>query len=155
MTPDEPTQENEEHFDEEAFWRKVRTVPESIVEKAITLYVLLSSRDTPAWVRALALAALAYLINPLDACPDVLPCIGLIDDLAILVLALERLSRYVTPEVEARAKRLVPRWLAGGKQPTEDENPPGEDPGEHEQGDHDDAEEEEGNEGRGRIRILN
>ena len=155
MTPAEHTQDPPEHLDEEAFWRKLRSVPRGVVERALTLYVQLSSGDTPAWVRALVLAALAYLINPLDACPDVLPGIGLTDDLAVLALALERLSRYVTPEVEARAKQLVPRWLAGGEQPTDEDKPPGGDPGGQQQGDHSDAEEEEGNEGRGRFRILN
>jgi len=60
------------------------------------------------------LAALAYLINPCDAVPDALPAIGLTDDLAVMALALERATRYVTPAVRARAKLLAPQWF--GKQ---------------------------------------
>jgi len=82
------------------------------VEKALLLYVLLTARETPAWVRALVLAALAYLINPLDALPDALVGIGLTDDLAVLALALERVSRYVTPAVRERARELTPEWLS-------------------------------------------
>jgi uncharacterized membrane protein YkvA (DUF1232 family) len=63
-------------------------------------------------VRALVLAALAYLINPLDALPDALVGIGLTDDLAVLALALERVSRYVTPAVRERARELTPEWLS-------------------------------------------
>jgi len=91
---------------------KLLSVPAHIVEKALLLYVLLTARDTPAWVRALVLAALAYLINPLDALPDALVGIGLTDDLAVLALALERASRYVTPAVRERAKALAPEWLS-------------------------------------------
>jgi uncharacterized membrane protein YkvA (DUF1232 family) len=101
--------------DESALRWKLQRVPSHIVDKALALYVVLTERGTPAWVRALAVAALAYLMNPLDACPDALPGIGLIDDLAVLALALDRLARHVTPTVEARVERLRPRWLAGGK----------------------------------------
>ena len=90
---------------------KLLSVPTHIVEKALLLYVLLTARDTPAWVRALVLAALAYLINPLDALPDALLGIGLTDDLAVLALALERVSRYITPAVRERARELTPEWL--------------------------------------------
>jgi uncharacterized membrane protein YkvA (DUF1232 family) len=90
-----------------------------IVEKALLLYALLTVRDTPAWVRALVVAALAYLINPLDLMPDALVGIGFTDDLAVLALALERVSRYVTPAVRDRAKALAPEWLGGGMAKTD------------------------------------
>jgi uncharacterized membrane protein YkvA (DUF1232 family) len=37
--------------------------------------------------------------------------IGLTDDLAVLALALERASRFVTPAVRKRASELAPEWL--------------------------------------------
>lgn len=98
--------------DEGALRTKLLLVPAVIVEKALILYVILTDRFTPVWVRALVIAALVYLINPLDALPDVLPGIGLADDLAVLSVTLERLSRFVTPRVKMRAKRLAPEWLA-------------------------------------------
>jgi uncharacterized membrane protein YkvA (DUF1232 family) len=64
-------------------------------------------------VRALVLAALAYLINPLDLVPDALVGVGLTDDFAVLALALERVSRHVTPAVRERARALAPEWLSG------------------------------------------
>jgi len=91
--------------------KKLLSVPSHIFEKGLVLNVLLTARGTPAWVRALVVAALAYLINPLDAVPDALVGIGLTDDLAVLALALERISRYVTPAVRERAKALAPEWL--------------------------------------------
>jgi uncharacterized membrane protein YkvA (DUF1232 family) len=97
--------------DESTLRDKLLSVPSHIVEKALLLYALLTASDTPAWVRALVLAALAYLINPLDAVPDVLPGIGLTDDFAVLALALERASHYITPAVRKRARALAPKWL--------------------------------------------
>jgi uncharacterized membrane protein YkvA (DUF1232 family) len=107
--PDTP---GEDGVSESTLRTKLLGVPSNIMEKALLLYVLLTARDTPAWVRALVLGALAYLINPLDALPDALVGIGLTDDLAVLALALERASRYVTPAVRERAKALAPEWLS-------------------------------------------
>lgn len=106
--PDTP---GEDDVNETTLRDKLLGVPTHIVQKALLLYALLTASDTPAWVRALVLAALAYLINPLDLVPDVLVGIGLTDDLAVLALALERASRYVTPAVRERAKSLAPEWL--------------------------------------------
>lgn len=100
-------------LDNNAFWSKLRRVPEGIVRRALTLYVLLTDPGAPPWARALVIAALVYLVNPLDAIPDILPGVGLADDLAGLAFVLERLSRYVTPEVQARAGRLLSDWLTG------------------------------------------
>lgn len=109
-----PLPSPEPKIDESALRSKLLTVPSIIVEKALILYVILTDKLTPMWVRALVVAALVYLINPLDAIPDVLPGIGLADDLAVLALTLERLSRFVTPRVKMRAKRLAPEWLKSG-----------------------------------------
>jgi uncharacterized membrane protein YkvA (DUF1232 family) len=92
-------------LDEAAFWAKLRSVPAEVVRRALTLYALLADSGTPAWVRALVAAALVYLVNPLDLLPDAIPGVGLADDMAVLALALERLSRFVTPAVRARAER--------------------------------------------------
>ena len=109
-----PDESDNPAVDESSLRQKLLSVPAHIVEKALVLYVLLTARDTPAWVRVLVVGALAYLINPLDLIPDALVGIGLTDDLAVMALALERTSRYVTPAIRKRAKELAPKWLGGG-----------------------------------------
>jgi uncharacterized membrane protein YkvA (DUF1232 family) len=94
--PDTP---GDDGVNESTLRTKLLGVPSNIVEKALLLYALLTARDTPAWVRALVLASLAYLINPFDLVPDFAVGVGYADDLAVLALALERASRYVTPAV--------------------------------------------------------
>ena len=114
------TKPPEPHIDASALRSKLLTVPSIVVEKALILYVILTDKFTPLWVRALVVAALVYLINPLDLIPDALPGIGLTDDLAVLVLTLERLSRFVTPRVKLRAKRMAPDWLMRGDKDHQD-----------------------------------
>ncbi len=85
-----------------------RNVSANVIEKALTLYVILTDKNTPAWARALVLAALVYLMNPLDVIPDTTPVIGYTDDLMVMTLTLERLSRLITPNIKKRVSELLP-----------------------------------------------
>lgn len=102
-------------YSERAFWRKLsglpRTAGMAVVERAVTLYVILTDRDTPLWARALVVAALGYFVVPTDAVPDVVPLAGLADDVAVMGAALVQLGRLVTPAVRGRVQRLLPEGL--------------------------------------------
>lgn len=107
-----PSALSEQGFDEGAFWKKIAKLPARasarLIHQALLLYCLLTDKSTPAWVRALIVVALVYLINPFDLVPDALPGVGLADDAAAIALLLQRLAAYVTPALEARASKLVP-----------------------------------------------
>ncbi len=49
--------------------------------------------------KAILIAALAYLLNPADFIPDVIPFFGLVDDLYLVALAVLRLLNHVDEEV--------------------------------------------------------
>lgn len=138
----------EPQVDEAVLRSKLLSVPATVVEKALVLYVIFTDRFTPVWVRALVAAALVYLLNPLDAIPDALPGIGLVDDLAVLALTLERLSRFATPRVRLRARRMAPEWLARRDDPNTqpDDN--------NQQGVPHDGQEEDHKTGRGRVPFV-
>lgn len=78
-------------------WTKVQSLAQMIKD------------PTVAWKsKAVAIAALLYLISPLDAIPDVIPFVGLADDVAVIVavvstLAIE-LEKYVTRQAEKKAE---------------------------------------------------
>ena len=46
---------------------------ETVINKALTLYYCARDTDTPAWASTIIYGALVYLINPVDAIPDILP----------------------------------------------------------------------------------
>ena len=54
---------------------------------------LLREPRVPLPLKALPVLAAAYVISPLDFVPDVLPLIGQIDDLGVMVIALEAFIR--------------------------------------------------------------
>lgn len=47
------------------------------------------------WRKLLGLAALAYVVLPLDAIPDAIPVLGWLDDLGVVAATLAFLSRDV------------------------------------------------------------
>lgn len=101
-----------EHFSENGFWRKVSGLPgrigRDVVLMALTLYALLEDLETPLWAKALAAAALGYLICPVDAVPDCVPFVGYSDDAAAMALLLRQLGAHVTPRIARRAEELMP-----------------------------------------------
>lgn len=84
----------------------LRGVP--MAEEVVALYHAMLDPKTPLWVKGVAAAALAYFILPIDAVPDMLPLVGLGDDLSVLSAALAAVSTHITAEHRARARA----WLA-------------------------------------------
>ncbi len=103
------------YFTESAFWQKVTDfagrIGRGTLQKAMELYTVAASRDTPVWARAIALGSLGYLILPFDAVPDLLPGVGLADDAAALAAAATAILKSITPAVKAKAAEQVNRWL--------------------------------------------
>ena len=94
----QPNEENpEETVTEESLMKKFKKIRgiKTLLQKGILLYVVLLDGDTPKWVKAIATAALAYLINPVDAIPDAIPVVGYSDDLAVIIAALASIKENI------------------------------------------------------------
>ena len=84
---------------------------------ALSLLFALGDRRTPPPARLIALAALLYLVSPVDFLPDSLPLVGYGDDLlvvpALLALAARSLPGEVLGVARARADSFAARrrWL--------------------------------------------
>jgi uncharacterized membrane protein YkvA (DUF1232 family) len=72
-------------------------------EDVVAMYFCLLDARTPLWVKGIVAAALAYFVLPLDAIPDVLPLIGMSDDITVLSTALAAISSHLTAEHRSRA----------------------------------------------------
>lgn len=80
------------------------------------LYYVLRSPETPSSDKMLIVAALSYLVLPIDLISAKrLPIIGWIDEAVSLVYAYKKVCRYVTPEIESEVDNILERWFPEGK----------------------------------------
>ncbi len=78
-----------------------------LLETAAQLYYALLDAKTPTWVKTLIIGTLGYFIFPLDTIPDFLPLLGYTDDLALLLVTLNRVSNVISEDTKFKAKELV------------------------------------------------
>ena len=96
------------HYSEPKFWNKIRSLSklyQTVKEQAILLWLVLKADDVPVHIKGTVLAALGYLICPIDAVPDFLP-FGLLDDGAILSAALMIVEAYTTQAMRQKARNM-------------------------------------------------
>jgi len=96
------------------FWRKFRRVFRHIpfAEDLLAAYFCAVDRETPRYVQALLMAALAYFVIPTDLLPDFIAGFGFTDDATVLLTALNTVDNNVKPK-HRDAARLRLDALAG------------------------------------------
>lgn len=85
----------------------VRSAGEAVALEAAKAWHVAQDTATPAHVKAVLYGALAYLVLPVDAVPDVVPVVGFTDDVAALGAALYAANTWVTEETLKRARASV------------------------------------------------
>ena len=93
-------------------WSKFKDIKgfKKLIESALLLYSLLIDADTPKWIKAIAVTALVYLVTPFDAMPDFIPVQGLIDDLAVLTVALASIKSQIKSHHKAQAEDMFKQF---------------------------------------------
>ncbi len=66
-----------------------------IWDQVKALWNLLQDPNTPWGKKAIIIGALVYLISPIDAVPDPIPFFGLLDDVAVIGLAIKSLKDLI------------------------------------------------------------
>lgn len=97
--------------DEGVLQRLLRRAGRAIALPALECLELLLDGNTPTQVRLTMLAALTYLLLPLDLIPDFIPAAGFSDDLVALTALLGLTGRHLTPDIRSRARRKLDRWF--------------------------------------------
>lgn len=97
-----------------------------LVLLVLGLRALLGGRRVPNKAKLAILGAVVWLLSPLDPLPDVMPAVGLLDDLVVLVAAvryvLEQLQREApsAQQLERRDAIRPKDWRLGdGRRPPE------------------------------------
>ena len=101
--------------DETLLIRLLRRAGRSIARPAIECFELLIDGGTPHQARLTVLAALTYLLLPLDLIPDFIPAAGFSDDLVAITALLGLCSRHLTPDIRERAQRRLDLWFPANR----------------------------------------
>ena len=101
--------------DEGALRRLLRRAGRTLARPAIECLELLLDANTPPQVRITMLAALTYLLVPVDLIPDFIPAAGFSDDLVALTALLGLCTSHMSEEIRIRAQRKLDRWFPPGR----------------------------------------
>ena len=81
---EESIKEYQKDYSEQSFFGKAlkyaKVIGVNLIYKALQLYYVLQKPDVPAADKGIIIAALGYLISPLDFIPDLIPVAGYTDD---------------------------------------------------------------------------
>ena len=84
-------------------WKRLTLLWTVLRGDARQLWFALRHPDAPGWLKlGTALVAL-YLLSPVDLLPDALPCVGWIDDIVLVPLAIRWLLKRLPPHIAAAA----------------------------------------------------
>lgn len=71
------------------------------------------SPETPRKDKWAIFGALAYLVLPIDIIDAKrLPIIGWLDEVASLAVIVQKMSKYITPDMQQRADAQLDKWFA-------------------------------------------
>ncbi len=99
--------------------------PSTLVQIIRTFYLairLLFSSKVPMWPKLIPLAAILYVIFPLDFIPDFIPGLGQLDDLTIVLIAIWAFIQLCPKDV-IQAMQGEAKVVDGSYRVVHDENP--------------------------------
>ncbi len=91
------------------FWKTVKRAARNIpfMEDVVAAYFCAMDPKTPARVRGVLIAALAYFVLPLDVVPDALLGIGFTDDAGVLTAAIAMVAAHITDNHRRAAQQAL------------------------------------------------
>ena len=98
-------------------WDKIKTYAKKVGRVAarpvLLLYYVMKSEETPTKDKLTIFGAIAYIVLPVDLLnAKRLPIIGWIDEVVSLAVAVQRMQKYITPEMEREADETLDHWFA-------------------------------------------
>jgi len=101
--------------DEALLVRLLRRAGRTIARPALECFEMLIDGATPHQARLTVLAALTYLLVPVDLIPDFIPAAGFSDDMVALTALLGLCARHLTPVIKQRAQSKLDCWFPSNR----------------------------------------
>lgn len=91
-------------------WKRLSVLWVALKGDARLMWHALRHPEAPRWLKLGAVGLVLYLVSPIDLIPDVLPFIGVVDDIVLVPLAMRWLLERLPPHIRAHAEQR-----AGGR----------------------------------------
>ncbi len=98
-------------IDEDNFRRVLTKAGRIIAQPALEALEIILDKSTPQQVRLSMIAALTYLIVPIDLIPDFIPASGFSDDLVAITAVISLWSNYNTTQIKQKARQKLDLWF--------------------------------------------
>lgn len=86
-------------------WKRVMLLWTVVRGDARQLWSALRHPAAPRWLKLGAAGIVLYVLSPVDLLPDVLPFVGVVDDIVLVPLAIRWLLKRLPPEIAASVGR--------------------------------------------------
>jgi len=88
------------------FWKSVRKRAARLRVEMRALWLAARHPGTPWYAKLLVAGVLVYAVTPVDLVPDMIPILGIVDDIVFVPLALALAARFIPRPVleECRAR---------------------------------------------------
>ena len=120
MEENQDTTKYEQHYDENSFWNKVKSMAKKagikLIYIALLLYYYMQSSHISTKDKAIIYGALGYFIFPFDIIPDYIPFIGYTDDLTILIYAYNKVKSKIDDHIREKAKNKLNSFFGNYEQ---------------------------------------
>lgn len=105
------------NLDYNALWKSInkwcRNAGSAATRPVLLMWYVMRSPETPRADKWIIFGSLAYLILPIDILDSKrLPIIGWLDEVASLAVLVQKMSKYITPEMEEKANAQLAKWFA-------------------------------------------
>jgi uncharacterized membrane protein YkvA (DUF1232 family) len=94
-------------------WKRISVIWAVVRGDAKLLWHALKHPQAPGWLKLGAVGIVLYLVSPLDLIPDVIPVLGVVDDLVIVPLAIRFLLGKLPADLRAAAEAAAAGRKAG------------------------------------------
>ena len=86
-------------------WKRLTLLWTLVRGDARRLWLALRHPEAPGWLKLGTALVVLYVLSPVDLVPDVLPVIGVVDDLILVPLAIRWLLNRLPPDIAAATAR--------------------------------------------------
>jgi len=101
----------EKHYSPDKFINKLKKYGSNLGFKALysvaVLYCALKSPDLPKEYKLMILGVLGYFVLPIDLIADMLPAVGLADDIVVITKAISVIYSSITDDMKEEAHEVL------------------------------------------------